>query len=303
MPEVREAVERQLATGVVHTSTLYLIRARSSWPRRSPGCPASRTPRCSSPTPAPRPTRPRCCSRRYARSSNQVLALRNSYHGRSFGAIGDHRQPRLVSTARCRRSTCSYLHGGDRLPQPVPRAVATPTTSRPASTTCATCSPPPTARRRGRADRRADPGRRRLHHAARRPVRRVQEVLDEHGILFISDEVQTGWGRTGEHFWGYPGARRHAGHADLRQGPRQRLRDRRRRRPRRADGLRCTPTRSRTFGGNPLSTAGRARHPATTCSTTTCRPTPPATGATCIDGLRDGRRRACRSSARCAARA
>src|SRR5205085_12593876 len=30
-----------------------------------------------------------------------------------------------------------------------------------------------------------------------------QEVLAEHGILFFSDEVQTGWGRTGEHFWGY----------------------------------------------------------------------------------------------------
>jgi 4-aminobutyrate aminotransferase len=31
----------------------------------------------------------------------------------------------------------------------------------------------------------------------------LKRVLDERGILFISDEVQTGWGRTGEHFWGY----------------------------------------------------------------------------------------------------
>lgn len=29
-----------------------------------------------------------------------------------------------------------------------------------------------------------------------------REVLDRHGVLWISDEVQTGWGRTGEHFWG-----------------------------------------------------------------------------------------------------
>ena len=28
VPEVREAVERQLATGIVHTSTLYLIRSQ-----------------------------------------------------------------------------------------------------------------------------------------------------------------------------------------------------------------------------------------------------------------------------------
>ncbi|MGD9530685.1 MAG: aspartate aminotransferase family protein, partial [Pseudonocardia sp.] len=29
------------------------------------------------------------------------------------------------------------------------------------------------------------------------------EVLRERDILWISDEVQTGWGRTGEHFWGW----------------------------------------------------------------------------------------------------
>ena len=31
----------------------------------------------------------------------------------------------------------------------------------------------------------------------------MHKVLSANEILFISDEVQTGWGRTGDHFWGY----------------------------------------------------------------------------------------------------
>lgn len=34
-------------------------------------------------------------------------------------------------------------------------------------------------------------------------IKRAAELVRKNGGLFISDEVQTGFGRTGDHFWGF----------------------------------------------------------------------------------------------------
>ncbi|MDH4118438.1 MAG: aminotransferase class III-fold pyridoxal phosphate-dependent enzyme, partial [Acidimicrobiia bacterium] len=83
----------------------------------------------------------------------------------------------------------------------------------------------------------------------------MKEVLDRHGILFISDEVQTGWGRTGEHFWGYQSHgitpdiltfAKGLGNGLAMAGV-----------VARGDLMDSLPANSiSTFGGNPLSTAG-----------------------------------------------
>ena len=54
---------------------------------------------------------------------------------------------------------------------------------------------------RRRGDHRADPGRGRLHRPAGRvPRRRWPSSAAEHGIVFIADEIQTGFCRTGDWF-------------------------------------------------------------------------------------------------------
>jgi 4-aminobutyrate aminotransferase len=134
------------------------------------------------------------------RRSNQVLAIRNSYHGRSYAAMGITGN-RGWSASALTPVNVSYVHGGYRLRSPfgqLPddeyiaacvddlRDVINVTTS--GDVACRIAEPvqgvggfavPPDG----------------LFGA-------MKPVLDEYGILFISDEVQTGWGRTGDHFWG-----------------------------------------------------------------------------------------------------
>ncbi|HEX7096969.1 MAG TPA: aspartate aminotransferase family protein [Acidimicrobiales bacterium] len=135
------------------------------------------------------------------RRSNQVLALRNSYHGRSFSAMAITGN-RSWSASSFSGLAVSYVHGGYRLRSPFRglddaaytaacvqdlRDVIDTTTA--GDVACMIAEPiqgvggfatPPDG-----------------FFGA------MKAVLDEHGILFVSDEVQTGWGRTGDHFWGY----------------------------------------------------------------------------------------------------
>src|SRR5580692_2536321 len=77
VPEVREAVERQLATGVVHSSTLYLIRNQVELAEkivRLSGIPDAKVFFTNSGTEA---NETALMLATVARRSNQVLALRN----------------------------------------------------------------------------------------------------------------------------------------------------------------------------------------------------------------------------------
>ena len=198
--EVREAVEGQLATGVVHTSTLYLLRGQVELAEkiaRLSGIDDAKVFFTNSGTEV---NETALLLATYARKSNQVLAMRQSYHGRSFGTIS------ITANRSWKNSALSplsvyFLHGGDRhltqfrglsdedyikvCVEDLRHTLATVTGGDVAAVIAEpiqgvggyTCPPDG------------------LYAA-------YQEVLAEQGILFISDEVQTGWGRTGQNFWG-----------------------------------------------------------------------------------------------------
>ncbi|NNN09819.1 MAG: aspartate aminotransferase family protein [Acidimicrobiaceae bacterium] len=200
VPEVVDAIREQ-AGRMLHTSTLYLIRPMIELAERISELstiPGAKVFFVSSGTEAVETALMVSCS---ARRSNQVLALRNSYHGRSFTAMSVTGN-RSWSSSSLSPLNVSYVQSGNRLRSPFGplsdrefvdacvkdlRDVIETTTS--GDVACMIAEPiqgvggfivPPDG-----------------FFGA------MKKVLDEYGILFISDEVQTGWGRTGEHFWGF----------------------------------------------------------------------------------------------------
>ena len=148
VPEVRDAVERQIASGVVHTSTLYLIRGQVELAEKiarlsgienakvfftNSGTEANETALLAALT-----ARQRQPGSGHARQLSRPLVRRR---------LGD-RQRRLEDVgprARSARIIC-MARTGTWPPTP---ACPTPTTSRPAWTTCGRCCPagstPPTS--------------------------------------------------------------------------------------------------------------------------------------------------------------
>ena len=201
VPEIRQAIERQLATGVMHSSTLYLIRQQVELAEkiaRLSGIPDARVFFTNSGSEANEAALLMATSFRH---SNQILAIRNSYHGRTYATIGITGN-RGWSSSSMNPLNVSYLHSGDRMrgllagrsdaeyidavTADLREVLATQTSgdvaamiAEPVQGVGGFVQPPDGT------------------FAAYR------KVLDESGILYISDEVQTGWGRTGEHFWGY----------------------------------------------------------------------------------------------------
>ena len=200
IPEVTRAIQEQ-AERMLHTSTLYLIEQQIELAEKIAGLsgiPDAKVFFCNSGTEA---NDAALLLATTYRRSNQVLALRNSYHGRSIPAVSITGN-RTWSASSLTPFSVTYVHGGYRFRSPFGHLgddefieacsadlsdlldVATA-----GDVACMIAEP---IQGVGGAITPPDGF-----------FGAIKDVLDQHGILFISDEVQTGWGRTGENFWGF----------------------------------------------------------------------------------------------------
>ncbi|REK23326.1 MAG: aspartate aminotransferase family protein [Actinobacteria bacterium] len=252
VPEVVEAIHRQ-ADKMLHTSTLYLIESQIELAEKIAelsGIPDAKVFFTNSGTEA---NDAALMMATQYRKSNQIIAVRGSYHGKSHSSVAITGQ-RSWSATQLTPFNTVYVHGPykyrspfghlpddeftracvDDLENMIDVAVAGDVAAmiaEPIQGVGGFATPPDGF------------------------FGAMKEVIDREGGLWITDEVQTGWGRTGEYFWGYQA---HGMTPDLLTfakglgnglaiagvvG--------------RAEIIDCLKANSiSTFGGNPLSTAG-----------------------------------------------
>src|SRR6185295_6971613 len=105
---------RQLDTGIAHSSTLYLIRKQVELAEKIAKLSGIADPKVFLANSGTEANETALLLATQFRRSNQILAMRNSYHGRSFGALGVTGN-RGWSASSLTPVNVSYLHSGDRL--------------------------------------------------------------------------------------------------------------------------------------------------------------------------------------------
>ena len=198
VPEINDAIKAQLDK-ITHSSTLFLIRSQIELAERIREMTPENLNKVFFTNSGSEANEAALLVTTLARGSNEVLALRHSYHGRSFTTTGMSQGPWRNSTLSglhvhhvgnpyCYRCpwektypSCDMLCARD-----VENVIQTSTTGQPAAFI-------------------AEPiqGVGGFITPPREYFIRVKEILDKYGIPFVVDEVQTGWGRLGEADFGF----------------------------------------------------------------------------------------------------
>jgi 4-aminobutyrate aminotransferase len=199
IPEINTPIKEQLDR-ITHTSTLFLIRSQIELAERLRQMTPARLNKVFFTNSGTEANEAAFLITTLARNSNELVALRHSYHGRSFATINASGQRpwrsstlsplhvHYVGNPYCYRCpwektypSCDLLCARD-----VEAVIRTTTSGAPAAFIAEPIqgvggfvAPPPDY------------------------FIRVKEILDRWGIPFIADEVQTAWGRTGVADFGF----------------------------------------------------------------------------------------------------
>ena len=199
-PEVVKAIQEQ-ASKVMHTSTLYLNEQVVSFAEEVAAVSGIPDARVLFTTSGSEANDTAILLATNYRQSNQILAMRNSYHGRSLTtqAVTSHRS---WLTSSYSGLDVHFVQGPYRLRSPF-RDLDDESFAQACVSDLAQLLDMTDAG--GFAALIAEPIQG-VGGFATPPdgfFGALHKVLEANNILFISDEVQTGWGRTGDHFWGY----------------------------------------------------------------------------------------------------
>ncbi|OKK22915.1 hypothetical protein AMK16_01680 [Streptomyces sp. CB00455] len=196
LPEFREALQRQLATGLTHTSTLYLIEAQVRLAERLAELSGLSDPAVFLVSSGTEANDAALLAALCRAGNNHVVALRDGYHGRSLTTTAvtglPGWRPSPYSPLRVTPADNGAVRPGQtRTAADDESAVEAVRAALESEGAAAALIVEPVQGLGG------------FHTPPSALLRRYEELVRDGGGVLISDEVQTAWGRTGRGWWGY----------------------------------------------------------------------------------------------------